>query len=427
MKLFGETNVKNNEIHINGVSVSTLKERFGTPLYILDEIDFKNQIRIFKENFTSNKFETKIIYASKSLLNLYIAKIIHNENLYIDAVSMGEIFTILKSGFEPSKIYFHGNNKLREELEYAIKEKVGTIVIDNIDEAYLLEELIDDDPVNVLIRLNPGIEAHTHEFITTAKNDSKFGMSIYEEETLDLIRYLSSNKKFNFIGIHAHIGSQIFEKNSFFKEIEVLCDYVLKLKKIGIEITEINLGGGFGVYYTTNDKPLDMPVFLKEYINYLEEYLTRIGLEVESIAIEPGRSLINQSVYALYEACCEKKCGVRNYIFIDGSMSDNIRPALYGAEYEACIANRVNDSNKKLYTIAGKCCESGDVLIKDIELPKYKKGDLILVPSVGAYTYSMSSNYNKNLRPAMISVGEDVKVIVDRENLEDLIKHDFLC
>lgn len=427
MKLFGETKVKNNEIHINGVSVSTLKKRFGTPLYILDEIDFTNQIRLFKENFTSNKFETKIIYASKALLNLYIAKIIHDENLYIDAVSMGEIFTILKSGFKPSKIYFHGNNKLREELKYAIKEKVGTIVIDNKDEAYLLEDMIDDEPINVLIRLNPGIEAHTHEFITTAKNDSKFGMSIYEEETLDLIRYLSSNKKFNFIGIHAHIGSQIFEKNSFFKEIEVLCDYVLKLKKIGIEITEINLGGGFGVYYTTNDKPLDMPVFLKEYINYLEEYLTRIGLEVESIAIEPGRSLINRSVYALYEACCEKKCGVRNYIFIDGSMSDNLRPALYGAEYEACIANRVNDSNKKLYTIAGKCCESGDVLIKDIELPKYKKGDLILVPSVGAYTYSMSSNYNKNLRPAMISVGEDVKVIVDRENLEDLIKHDFLC
>ena len=426
MKLFGNTKVVNNEIYFNGISVTELSKRFGTPLYIFDEKSFIEKINLFKENFASDIVDAKIIYASKSLLNLYIAKIIYNENLYIDAVSVGEVFTILKSGFDPSRIYFHGNNKLKEELEFAIKEKVGTIVIDNKSEAYLLDKLLSDDYIqDVMIRLNPGIEAHTHEFITTAKSDSKFGMSIYEKETLNLIKYLSENKKFNFKGIHSHIGSQIFEKSSFFKGIEALCDYALNLKNLGIRVREINLGGGFGVYYTQNDRPLDLKVFLKEYIKYFEEYILKIGLDVESVAIEPGRALINQSVYALYKACLEKKCGERNYLFIDGSMCDNIRPALYGAKYEACVANRFNDSKEELYTIAGKCCESGDVLIKDIELPKHQEGDLVLVPSVGAYTYSMSSNYNKNLRPEMISVNEDAKVIVNRETLEDLIKNDL--
>ncbi len=428
MKLFGNLKSVNGELHINNFSLRELKEKYGTPLYIIDENFFRDKCREFTSHFKSNKFNTKVIYASKALLNRYISNIAQDEGLYIDAVSGGEIFTILNSNMPAKNIYFHGNNKLDREIQLAIENNVGTIVIDNFREIKRLEKHLNGKVQRVLLRVNPGIDAHTHEYISTSKNDSKFGMSIFSEETYSAIEYILSKDCFQFAGIHAHIGSQVFSQESFFKEADVMLEYAKTIRdRFNIEISEVNLGGGFGIYYTNDDDPFHTPEFLKNYALHIEDFMEKNDFFVPNISIEPGRSLISNCGHTLYTVGSVKKTyGGKNYVFIDGSTADNIRPALYGAKYEGAVANKFNDEATETYTIAGKCCESGDILIKDIELPEVEEEDLILVSSTGAYNYSMASNYNRVEKPAMIFVSESVNVGVRRQTYEDLIREDLI-
>lgn len=429
MKLFGNLKVRENELYLGKFSMTELAEKFDTPLYIIDENYFIERCKKYKEKFKSDKFESHIIYASKALLNLYIAKLVGKQDLHMDAVSGGELYTIIKAGFNPKKIYFHGNNKLIQELNFALDNEIGTIVIDNKKEYENLDKLLKEKgkKQRVLLRINPGIDAHTHEYISTSKNDSKFGLSIFDDGTISFIEEISKNQNFDFAGLHAHIGSQVFAEDSFFKEADSVIEYAKKLEeRLAIKIEELNLGGGFGIYYTEEDSPFKLGEFLKSYAENIGASLEKNKLDVKIISIEPGRSLISNAGHTLYKACSVKETySGKNYIFIDGGMTDNIRPALYGAKYEAAITNKMNDKDEVVYTLAGKCCESGDVIIKDIKLPKVDDEDFILVSSTGAYGYSMASNYNRVEKPAMIAVSDEAKLIVKRETYEDLIRNDI--
>lgn len=429
MKLFGNLKLDGSKLKIHDYSMDELKEKYGTPLYIIDEDYFIERIKAYRDTFKSEKFRTNILYASKALLNIYIANLCAKENISMDAVSGGEIYTISKSNMDMKNIYFHGNNKLRKELELAVDTGVGTIVIDNITEIKRLEEILEskNKVQRVLLRVNPGIDAHTHEYISTSKNDSKFGLSIFSEDIFEIIKKINDSKYFDFKGLHAHIGSQVFREESFFDEAKVMIDFAKNVEDYGIEISELNLGGGFGIYYTEEDTPFNLENFLKKYIGFLENYLEEVSLNIDKVTIEPGRSLIANCGHTLYTIDTIKKTyGGKNFLFIDGGMTDNIRPALYGAKYEGALTDKVNLKSEETYTVAGKCCESGDVIIKDIKLPKAEEGDLFFVSSTGAYGYTMSSNYNRVEKPAMISVSkEDIKEIIKRETYEDLIRNDI--
>ena len=429
MKLLGNMNIKNDELYIDEVSCSELSTKYGTPLYIIDERYFRDRIKLYKNNFVSEDIETRILYASKAMLNLYTANLINQEKIYIDVVSGGELYTVLKANFPSEKIYFHGNNKLDNELNLAIDNRVGTIVIDNEFEFYRLENLLKGKNIHqkVLLRVNPGIDAHTHEYIKTTKLDSKFGESIFDDKILELIKKMSLSEKISFEGFHCHIGSQIFDENSFFKEAETMLMFIKEVEeKINIKIDELNLGGGFGVYYTKEDNPFNLAKFLNKYIEKIELLNKKYELNLKKIDIEPGRSLVCNAGSTLYSVGGVKETfGGKNYIFVDGGMTDNPRPALYQAEYEAALTNKVNSKKTNIYTVAGKCCESGDILIKNIKLPKVEVNDLLLISSTGAYTYSMSSNYNRIEKPAMVFVNKKTaKLAVRRQTYDDLLRED---
>lgn len=418
-----------NNVSIGSVSLERLKQDFGTSLYVVDEQDFIDRAKVFKDNFKSSKFETRILYASKAFTNLYMAGLVDSLGLYTDVVSGGEIYISLKAGEKAKNLYFHGNNKLRSELEQAVDADLGTIVIDNESEYELLDKILKEkNKVQAcLLRINPSIDAHTHKYIQTGGDDSKFGMSVHLEQTKELIKKISKNQNFDFRGFHCHIGSQIHDEKFFFFEVEVMLKYAKDIENnLNIKIREMNFGGGFGVYYTSEDKPFDLETFLQRYAEKIEEKLLNLDMNLETVSIEPGRSLINQSITMLYEVGVIKTTSTGlNYIFVDGGMTDNIRPALYGAKYEAFIANKISEEPTTKYTIAGKCCESGDILVKDVMLPKASAGDLLMIPNAGAYTYAMASNYNKLSKPAVVFVkNAKAKLAVRRQSFEDLVSND---
>lgn len=429
MKLFGTMSIKENELNIGGIGVSELKSKHGTPLYIIDQKGFEDKANLFINNFKSNTFDTRVIYASKAFMNLSIAKLVSKLGLCIDVVSGGELYTALKAGFDPNKIYFHGNNKLYDELVLAVQNRVGTIVVDNEYEYDLLSGISGEfeTVTRVILRVNPGIEAHTHEYIQTTKNDSKFGLSIFDDKTMDFIIKMSSDPNIDFAGIHCHVGSQVFDENTFLKEADEMIKYAKEIEnEAKVVIKELNLGGGFGVYYTDEDNPFDLGSFLGRYTKHIEHKLSELDLKPEIISIEPGRSLINSYGSTLYTVGAIKKtmAGLP-YVFVDGGMTDNPRPSLYQAKYEAVIANKMDVTDLESYRIAGKCCETGDILIKDASLANPMPGDLLLISSTGAYNYSMSSNYNRIPRPEVVFVKDGVsKTAVKRETYEDLIRND---
>ncbi len=430
MKLFGTMEVEGGRLRIGGMDPSALAAEFGTPLYIIDETNFERRAKRFTDHFVSKKFRTNILYASKAFTNLYMIKKVRELGLCLDVVSGGELYTARVAGLEPERIYFHGNNKQPFELEYAVDVGVGTIIVDNLDELALLQRIAEekDAVVGTLLRVNPGIEAHTHEYIQTTKENSKFGMSIYDRRTKDAIATMAHSKYLDFRGIHCHIGSQVFEEDSFFKEADLMIAFAKELEtELSVKIREINLGGGFGVYYTAEDKPFELNRFLTSYIRHIEEALAREGLEIDTVDIEPGRSLINNSGSTLYRIGSIKQPMVGDpFLLIDGGMTDNPRPSLYQAKYEAIPVERPNDTRDTRYTVAGRACETGDVLIKSILLPKMSVGELLLVPSTGAYNYSMSSNYNRIERPAVVFIKDgSAKLAVKRETYEDLIRNDL--
>ena len=430
MRLFDGMTVENGELNISGVGVRELKAQYGTPLYVYDENMLVNQCRTFISNFKSSRFKTEVLYASKAFSCLEVLRIASREGLGVDVVSLGEIHTAYKAGYDMKRAYFHGNNKTREELQYALEVGVGTIVIDNDYEYEMINEIVREsgNTVDVLLRINTGIDAHTHEYIKTAKDDSKFGYSVYDESIYDLIADINNQSNLNFVGFHSHIGSQIFEKTSFFEAVKVVMEFTQKVQeRLGLTISVLNLGGGFGVYYTEEDRPFELAEFLKEYIEVVERESDNFGLDLTKVVIEPGRSLTCNAGSTLYSVGGVKKTFAgREYVFVDGGMADNPRYALYKAKYEAMLANKMNEEADTTYTVAGKCCESGDMLVMDAKLPKAEQGDLLLVSSTGAYNYSMSSNYNRLPKLPVVFVKDGTsRLVVKGETLEDLIRQDI--
>ncbi|MDO5707936.1 MAG: diaminopimelate decarboxylase [Andreesenia angusta] len=432
MKLFGTMRTNDDGIlEIGGMSALDIKKEFGTPLYIVDEKLLRDTCRLFVNNFKSDDLRTEVIYASKAFLNIGMAKLVNEENLSIDVVSGGELYTVLKANFPPEKIYMHGNNKTAEEIDMAIDNNIGTMVIDNKQEIAKVESALEskDKKMDVLLRVNPGIEAHTHEYIQTTNHDSKFGESIFSEDIYDISRILDKSDRLNFKGFHCHIGSQIFEEESFIQAALAMIDFAKDVKdKTGISIDSLNLGGGFGIYYTEEDRPMDLEKFLQRLCKEIRKKLDELELGDIKILIEPGRSIISNAGTTLYEIGGTKETyGGKDYIFIDGGMGDNPRPALYQAKYEGIIANKMNQNPSHKYTIAGKCCESGDIIIRDLELPEAEVGDLLAVSTTGAYNYSMASNYNRIPRPAVVFIKDGKgRIVVKRETYDDLIRNDVL-
>lgn len=431
MRLYGTMKINDKgHLEIGGCDTVTLTKEFGTPLYVIDEKLVRDNCRLFKNKFSMEGIKTEVIYASKAFLNLAICKVIEEEGLSLDVVSGGELYTALKAGFPMHKIYMHGNNKTKEELIMAVDNGIGRVIVDNRYEIELLESVCSElnKKVNILLRVNPGIEAHTHEYIQTSKNDSKFGETIFDDDIYAIITKLKNSNNLNLMGFHCHIGSQIFEEKSFYLTITVMFDFIKKIENhCGFITRELNLGGGFGIYYSDGDAPVDLEICLKEMLSLINQKIESLQISTPKIMIEPGRSIIGNAGITLYKVGGIKRTySGRKYVFIDGGMTDNPRTALYGAKYNGYVANKMNLNVKEIATIAGKCCESGDVIIRDIGLPEVQNGDIIVVFSTGAYNYSMASNYNKILKPAVVFTRNgNAKLTVKRETYENLICNDI--
>jgi len=427
--MFGSQEINNCGIlEIGGISIEKLKEEYGTPLYVMDKSYIVEKAELIKESFKSDVLKTEVAYASKAFLTVGMCKIVEKLGLCLDVVSGGELYTAIKAKFPLEKVHFHGNSKSYDELEMAVKYEVGTIIIDNQLEFELLNKICSTQKksIDAILRVNPGIEAHTHEYIQTTLFDSKFGESIYMESTKDLIKKIVQSEFINFKGIHAHIGSQIFDTTSFLKEAEVMTNYIKELVDIGIKVDTLNLGGGFGIFYAEGDKPVDLKSCLKDMVKIIEDIDKKNKLGIKTLQIEPGRSLVANAGTTLYTVQGLKTTSTgKNYYFIDGGMTDNIRPALYQAEYTGIVGNKCFDEKNNLATIAGKCCESGDLIIKDAKIQKAELGDILCIFGTGAYNYSMSSNYNRIPKPAVVLVEKgQSKLMVKRETYEDLIRND---
>lgn len=429
MKLFGSSEIINGVLHIGGISVEKLRDEYGTPLYIMDQKLIEDNMKKYKEYFVSEKFKTQVIYATKAFLNIGMCQLVNKFGLGVDAVSDGELFTIKHSGFPMENVYMHGNNKSDLELEMCIDYGVGTIIVDSFSELKKLEEIcrIKKEKVKVLLRVNPGIEAHTHEYIKTSKDSSKFGETIYEDKIYDIIKEFQKSEYVELLGFHCHIGSQIFDTKAFYEEIETMMKFIETVKeKLNFNTRVLNLGGGFGIYYVQGDKELNIPQIMKKMVEILENKLDEYEISLEKVIIEPGRSIVGNAGTTIYTVGGTKIThSGKKYIFVDGGMADNIRPALYQAEYEGCIANKMNEKTSDEVTVAGKCCESGDMLIKDTFMAEAQAGDILAVATTGAYNYSMASNYNRLRKPAVVLVKNGKsRLLVRRETYEDLIRND---
>ena len=419
----------NGNLSIGGCDLTELAEKYGTPLYVLDEETIRAVCRDYKKAFSKYK-KVRMMYASKALCTMGTSVLISSEGFGFDVVSGGEIYTLHKAGIDMSNVLFNGNNKSIDELNLALDLGVGRISVDNFLELSLLNELAKSKNLvaNILLRITPGIECHTHEYIQTGHLDSKFGFDLTQiDEAVDLILNTHSNLKLH--GLHAHIGSQIFETKVYHDEIEILIKELSRLdEKFNLKLDEINIGGGLGVKYTEKDVPPSTYEIADVIINSLNENIQKYKIEPPTVFLEPGRSVISTAGVTLYTLGSSKQVPHgKKYVAVDGGMADNIRPAMYEAEYIAQIANKPDFELSQNVTIAGRFCESGDILIKDIKLPEIEEGDILCVFNTGAYNYSMASNYNRVQKPAMVLVNNSQSdIIVNRETLEDLISKDIV-
>lgn len=417
--------VKNNKLYMGDFSLEELAKKYQTPLYVYDEEEIKEKVDRYNKGLSKSKINGHVVYASKAFIAPYLLKILNEKNCYIDAISVGDLYIINKSNFPMEKVVLHGNNKSIEDLDYAVKNNVGFIVCDNLIELDNLLKLCIkyNKKVNTLFRVNPGIDAHTHKFIQTSKLDSKFGESIYDLDKIDkIISFYKNQDYMKLNGFHAHIGSQITSEKSFVELAKTMAKFYNDLlEKYNITFDTIDFGGGIAIKYLDSDTEPNIEVIVKEMINVFESNLK--GMKVTEVFLEPGRSIVGDAGITLYTCGGVKRTftGVE-YAFIDGGMSDNIRPALYQALYTIDNASRY-EGEKGKYHIAGKHCESGDLIIKDAVLTKPEVNDILCVYSTGAYCYSMSMNYNGLTRGGVIFVSKDkVKTVIKRETVEDLAK-----
>lgn len=423
-----QTNAGGN-LQIGGCDMVELANKYNTPLYILDEYTIRSICNDYKTAFKAYP-KVNMMYASKALCTQAVSAILADEGFGFDVVSAGEIYTVYKAGVDMSKVVFNGNNKSFEELNLAMQYGVGRISVDNFFELSLLNEVAKSHNkiADILLRITPGIECHTHEYIQTGHLDSKFGFDLTRiDEAVELILEQYRNLKLH--GLHAHIGSQIFETTIYSDEIEILIKELARLdEKFGLKLDEINIGGGLGVKYTESDMPPSTYDIADKIITSLNKNIQKYGIEAPALFIEPGRSIISTAGVTLYTLGSSKQVPHgKKYHAVDGGMADNARPSMYQAEYSAQIANKPDAENSCEVTIAGRFCESGDILIKNIKLPEIEEGDILCVYNTGAYNYSMASNYNRVQKPAMILVnnGQD-DLIIKRETLDDIISHDII-
>lgn len=418
-----------NVLEISGVSVEQLAATCKTPLYVYDENKIRQQLSMYHELFRSNDFETEVLYASKAFSCKAMVELVKAYGLSLDVVSGGELYTAKQVGFPMERVYFHGNNKSYEELEMAVHYGVGTIIIDNDMECEALVQIMKNvgTSIKTMIRVNPGVEAHTHKYIMTAYVDSKFGISILrKKEIADMILTLTSIPNITFEGFHSHIGSQIFDKEAYVAEITKLCEFMEDMQKeYNILCNALNLGGGFAAYYTSDDQPIPLHEVCKTILDTCRIQKDTHSLTFHRVLIEPGRSIVAEAGSTLYRIGYQKVTENKKYLFVDGGMSDNIRPALYQADYACDIANRMNEEKTEKVTVAGKCCESGDILVEDVMLPAAKQNDLLILYTTGAYGYSMASNYNKLGKPAVVFVKDGVvREVIKRESYQDMCAMD---
>ncbi|MFE0577593.1 diaminopimelate decarboxylase [Streptomyces sp. NPDC058874] len=414
-------------VTVGGMEVTRLAEEFGTPAYFLDEDDFRSRCRAWAHAFGK---DADVFYAGKAFLSKAVVKWLKEEGLNVDVCSGGELSTALAAGMPADRIAFHGNNKSGEEIRRAVGAGVGRIVLDSFQEivrvAHIARELGVRQPVQ--IRVTVGVEAHTHEFIATAHEDQKFGIAVADGSAAEAVRRVLGHDSLELLGIHSHIGSQIFDMAGF----EVSAKRVVRLlaavrDEHGIELPEIDLGGGLGIAYTSGDDPREPHEIAKALTEIVARECESAGLRAPRISVEPGRAIVGPTAFTLYEVGTIKPLeGLRTYVSVDGGMSDNIRTALYDAEYSIALVSRTSDAEPMLVRVVGKHCESGDIVVKDAFLPAdLAPGDLLAVPATGAYCRSMASNYNHALRPPVVAVRDgQARVIVRRETEEDLLRLD---
>ncbi|MDO4903870.1 MAG: diaminopimelate decarboxylase [Limosilactobacillus sp.] len=414
---------------IGGCDSIELAKEYGTPLVVYDVSRIRSQIRAFKRVFEENQVDYAVSYASKAFSAVAMYQVIKQEGGHVDVVSGGEMYTALKAGFSLENASFHGNNKSYDELVLAVKNHIGVVVVDNFHEIELLGQVAEelDAHVNVMLRITPGISAHTNKYIQTGQVDSKFGFDLESGQADQALEKVLANPRFNVIGLHAHIGSQIFEVAGF----EGVANKLVSVadhwqKKFGYQAKVINVGGGFGIRYTKDDTPLPPEDFVDAIIKAIKKAVEPTDLGTPAIWIEPGRSIAGPAGYNLYTVGSRKDLpGLKPYVTIDGGMGDNIRPALYEAEYETVLASDPQAPLKEHVRIAGKYCESGDILSYDQELPETKPGDVLAMLDTGAYGYSMASNYNRNPRPAVVFAEDgQSQLVIKRESYEDLVHLD---
>ena len=405
-----------------------LCKKYGTPLYLMSEDHIKDRCREIRDDFLDIYPKTKAAYASKAFLTKEMARIINREGLGIDVVSGGELYTVMEVDFPMENVILHGNNKSVEEIEMAINNNVGIIVVDHIGEIDLIESIArkNNKTVNVLFRISPGINSQTHKYIQTGQVDSKFGIPLNEVSIKKSMEKVLNTEYVKLLGFHFHIGSQLSDNKNHLKAIRIIMELIKDVKeKYGFITKELNTGGGYGIHYAEEGNRRPLAYFTDSIMEEVEKLSKEYDLERPIITIEPGRWIVGEAGITLYTIGAIKEIsGIRTYVSIDGGMPDNPRPSLYEAKYEGIIANRLSEEWIKVVTIAGKCCESGDILIWNLKVPEVKSGDILAVLSTGAYNYTMSNNYNKTRRPAVVMIheGKD-RLIVKRETYEDLIRN----
>lgn len=414
---------------IGGCDGAKLAAKFGTPLYIFDEVTLRGTCAEFRKEFGQRYADTLVIYAAKAFINRALARIFKEEGLGLDVVSGGELSIARSADFPMDKVFFHGNNKLREEIELAIDWGIGRIVVDNLHELSLVNQVAKKARItqDILLRLTPGIDAHTHEYITTGVIDSKFGLPIATGQAEEAVVKALSASNLRLTGLHVHLGSLISSIEPYKKAIEIVFRFAAEMReKHGFTLREFSPGGGFAVQYTRDAPAPDTAYFAQAISATIKSRSKAFGLKPPRLIVEPGRAIVGRAGVAIYRVGAIKDIpGVRKYAAVDGGMADNIRPALYGSRYEAIIANKANKRALEKVSIVGKFCESGDVLVKDADIPRVIPGDIVAIPVSGAYCLSMASNYNASLKPAIILVKDSKARLIRRhESYDDLIRYD---
>ena len=416
---------------MGGCDLTKIAEEYGTPAYVMDENQIRENCRVYRrsveEYYEGNGL---VLYASKALSCKAMYRIMKEEGMGVDVVSGGELYTALQAGFPAEKIYFHGNNKTKDELALALDNGVGRIVVDNCSELDILNDMAKErnQVADIMFRIKPGIDAHTHSFVQTGQIDSKFGVALETGEAEEIVRHAVSLSNVKVVGFHCHIGSQIFELEPFKLAAEVMLEFIAKVKAdLELETAELNLGGGFGIKYVPSDSPINYGEYMKAVSATVHETCKRLGIQLPFIVMEPGRSIVASAGLTLYTVGAVKEIpNIRTYVSVDGGMADNPRHIMYGSEYEAVLPQKPEAEAEMTVTIAGKCCESGDVLVRDAKLPKIEAGDLLAILATGAYNYSMASNYNRIPRPPIVMVKDGkASLAVRRETYEDLLTCDL--